>query len=607
MKLDYTIKAIKYVRNVASWWIIYTAGINIALGFVPITQVWLTKELINALNEIFQRTTESYSHVIGILLVQFLLIFISSGLEKVKTYMDKVVELKLTHNLQKNVLEKMSSVPYSYFDKPEFYDHLNRIQSGQGENFMAPIKNLFEIFKTTISVISLIIYLASIHWLLIVLSVLIAFPVLYLRSKMGIQRFNLIMNQTPMLREIQYIQSIIELKQSSKEIRLFGLKDYLLQRWSKRYQEKESAFLNLYRKDHLQSISLDVIIHIFYACAAIFIISMGRINRITIGDFFAIIQAVQATQGGINQISSGVASIYEESLYIRDYFQFIDFHSDLNCEAEGILPFPTPLKKGINLENVSHCYQGSKQKSISEVTLSITPGEKVAIVGENGSGKTTLIKCLIGLYQVDEGQILYDNIPINKLNKKSLWENTAVLFQDFMQYAFTVRENIAFGNVKRLEDHEWLEEVSKISGIEEVINDFDKKYETYLGKYLFEGEDLSGGLWQRIALARATFRNGQIVIFDEPTAALDPYAELNFFKQLRNLTKDKTTIFVTHRIVSAKIADRIIVMKNGQVVEMGGHEELMERKQEYYRMYQSQSKWYSDHSSELQELVGWKS
>ena len=314
----------------------------------------------------------------------------------------------------------------------------------------------------------------------------------------------------------------------------------------------------------------------------------------TVGEFVAVGQAVQNTQSSINSIAKRFGAFKEEVFYIKDYFEFMNYYHQDDSSSQRLESFPTPLKVGITFENVSFNYVNSDVKILKDISLHINPGKKIAIVGENGSGKTTFVKCLSGLYPLSEGHIFFDNNEIKSIKESELFSNITVVFQDFIKYPYTVKENIRLGNIFRNDNLDNIvEAVSKEAGVHDFVNKFPNGYETYLGRIFEDGEDISGGQWQRIALARSLFKDGEIFILDEPTAALDPIAELDVFEKFDLLTKNKTTFFISHRMASAKIADLILVFKKGEIVETGTHEELMRLEGEYYTLFNMQAKWYN--------------
>ncbi|WP_444876477.1 ABC transporter ATP-binding protein [Bacillus mycoides] len=255
----------------------------------------------------------------------------------------------------------------------------------------------------------------------------------------------------------------------------------------------------------------------------------------------------------------------------------------------------------MRFENVSFSYPNSQKEVLKNVSFSIKPGEKIAIVGHNGSGKTSLIKCLLGLYPLTSGNIYFDDVPINKIQLNSLRDNITVIFQDFTKYFLTIEENIAFGNISERNDKKKIQDVALQSGIHTDITKFPNKYQSYVGRFLYEGEELSGGQWQKVAIARALFKNSPIMILDEPTAALDPLSERGIFDKFKQLTEERTTLLISHKMSAAKLADKIIVLDNGKLVEFGTHEQLVLQKGKYHELYTTQAEFYDNKIREYSE------
>jgi ABC-type multidrug transport system fused ATPase/permease subunit len=330
-----------------------------------------------------------------------------------------------------------------------------------------------------------------------------------------------------------------------------------------------------------------------------FIISLIKKSSLTIGGYVTLIQAIQQIQSYLNTATFNATNIMQQSLYLNDYFEFMNFTEDkVDLSTVENKNFPNSLSREISFKQVNFSYNNSK-KVIDNITLNINAGEKVAIVGENGSGKTTLIKCLLGLYEISSGDILFDGVSIKSINKKDLTENVTALFQDFQKYSYTVKENIAFGNINSMDNMELISKNAKLTGADIIINKLDQGYNTYLNRDLYNGEDLSGGQWQKIALSRAMIRNSQIIILDEPTSALDPFSENKIYEQFNSLTSDKTVIYISHRMSTTRFADRILVLKDGKIIEDGSFEKLMSKQGEFFQMYQIQNPMHSSSYSLL--------
>ncbi|WP_232695572.1 ABC transporter ATP-binding protein [Brevibacillus daliensis] len=586
-------KALNIIWPIGKFWILITVLFSIVNGLIPVLSIWITKELINSVLSLIEGESSSKSYSFTFLLLQFSLIVISSVLKNVQIYIDRKFQVKLDHVLQIKIFKKTTSVPFYYFDLPEFYNHLDRISGSQGVRFISPINSIFKILQETIVLSSIMIYLWSIHWSLVLLSLLAAIPYFIFNYKFGNQMFMFHLNQTPLAREVNYTSYLLQDRQNAKEIRLFNLGGHLIKHWSSKYLVNENLNLKLMRKRQFLNVSLDALTTLFYSSSAGIIIWLITKTQVKIGDFVAIGQAVQASQSAINNISESLASITEENLYLEDYFKFTEFNNIDNDQDYSKLNFPNPLKQGIQVKNFHFKYANNDNYILKDISFTISAGEKIAIVGENGSGKTTLVKCLMGLYPATKGTISFDNHCINDIKETDLRKYITVIFQDFMRYEFSVRDNIVFGDITNINNEDKMKEASINSGASKFIELLPKSYETYLGRFLYDGEDLSGGQWQKIALARALFKEGEIIILDEPTASLDPKAEIEVYKQFELLSKNKTAIYISHRMAAAKLADKIIVMKDGSIIEQGTHDELLKLEKEYFRMYKIQSEWFN--------------
>lgn len=293
-------------------------------------------------------------------------------------------------------------------------------------------------------------------------------------------------------------------------------------------------------------------------------------------------------QNSVNSITTNISNIFENGLYLKEYFSFIE-EKHILADDTSLMKFPNSIKKGITVNHLTFNYNQNSQPVLNDITLNVNVGEKIAIVGENGSGKSTLVKCLLGIYPISQGEILIDDVPINNFSQDELNNNISILFQDFIKYPYTVSENIGFGQISQIKNSELIKEVAKRTGADLFIDNLKMKYDTYLTQILYEGEDLSGGEWQKLALSRSIMRNSQILILDEPTSAMDPRSESDFYKNFREICNDKTTIFISHKLISLDFADRIIVMKSGNIIESGSLSELLEKNGEFKKLYSLQA------------------
>ncbi|TQR31583.1 ABC transporter ATP-binding protein [Brevibacillus brevis] len=568
--------------------------LTIMIGLLPVATLWLSKEMINEVAKIIQLQVGDYRYAFFLLSLQFLIAMATSVLLNIQQYLNGKLENVLEIAAQSLVLQKVEAVPLFYFDIPDFYNHLERVHLNVGARFLSPFTILLEIVRASITIFSFLLFLLTVHWSLVILSLIAAIPVFFVQIRFGSINYWLRYGLTPLIRDIQYTSFLLKDRQSAKEIRLFGLGQTLLKRWSTSITHQFTETLKVLRKQQATEVGLDGFTALLYFGTAGIIIWLIRTTSMQIGEFVAIGQAVQGTQGLTNQLSNQLAKIFGEILYINDFFQFIEYeHPEKDASDEGSALFPAPLQQGIFIKGLSFTYVNTTNPVLRDIHLHIRPGEKIAIVGENGSGKSTLVKCVMGLYPISQGDISFDGLSISQIKPDDLRKNMTVIFQDFIKYAYTLQDNIGFGDTERMNDLKWMQEIAATAGVDQIVSKLPDGYQTYLSRYLQEGTDLSGGQWQKIALARALFRNSDIVILDEPTAALDPMTELSVYQLVRKLTENKTTLFVSHRMAAAKMADRIIVMKDGQLVESGTHDELISRNKEYAQMYHAQAQWYA--------------
>lgn len=587
MKDFYLFKTFKYIWKHGKVWVVFTLLSTIILGFTPIVTIWVTKELINNVTLILFENQKDYKLIFILILLQFLILVTNYTLKHVQYYIDNKTRVNLEFVLKKQVIEKTTSVSFHLFDQPDFYNHLKRIQGNQGSRFLSPLSCIFTVIQSSISAISFLIYLISINWLLVIMCIVAAIPIITTKILYGNRFFWLNFMQTPTSREAQYTQDLLTNRDQAKEVRIFNLSNFLINRWAIKYSKNMKESLNLLKKQKTTEIGLDNFSSLIFSLATAFVIFLIYKKKVGIGDFVAVGQTITSFQSSIDTISSQVGKFYENNLYIKDYFSFLDYQIEL-YHGTGRQSFPKFLTSGICLNNVSFKYSNNSGFAIRNINIHIKKGEKIAIVGQNGSGKTTLIKCLLGLYPLTEGRILFDNIDINDINSFDLRQNIAVIFQDFVKYHYTVKDNITFGDIENPDDNNLLSEVSARIGANTFIDNLKDKYETHLGRFLNEGTELSGGQWQKIALSRALYKDSEIIILDEPTAALDPVSEAEIFEHFREIVDDRTAIFISHKMYSTRFADRILVMKNGELVEEGTYEELMLKNGEYAQMYMKQ-------------------
>lgn len=597
LNLQVIARSFIYVWHKNQSWFAFSIFKCIFTGILPLFTLLVSSQLINHLAYALQdHNSNGFYLVLILLILQFLIMLFSSCLENIQKYMDQRAQLLLDYDLKKLIFEKSESVPYAFFDIPDFYNTLNRISLSSGSRFLAPLTNTLQILSGLISITSFLIYLIKINWLLVLLSIVTFIPIIIIQLYFGRKSYKLFIKQTQSNREANYHEFLLTNRQPVKEIKLFQLSPFLVKRWAKIFKRNSNEKLFQLKHQQIAQIFTDILTGLLYLSSALLIIEMIRNGRIYIGQFIASGQAISGSQETIENISNNIASIYSDSLYLQYFFSFLDkkfpkpYDRFLTAQTNKESHFPQPITIGINFRDVSFRYPSSNHDSLKHINLCIKAGEKVAIVGQNGSGKSTLVKCLLGLYEPNNGIITIDNINLSNIDEKEIYDNETAIFQDFVRYSFTVKDNIRFGNIAK-NNFESVVKAAKQVGLNEYIKNLREGYNTYLGKFIKDGDDLSGGQWQKLAIARAIYKGGQIMILDEPVASLDPDAETELYQYLIKLSRDRTTFFISHRLSAAKLADKIIVMKDGRVVELGSHQNLIELNGEYKRLLDKQNSW----------------
>ncbi|MDP4085009.1 MAG: ABC transporter ATP-binding protein [Bacillota bacterium] len=590
--IHYLNRSFKMIHKINKYWIIITIIIRVINGLFPLAELSILRSLVNEASKLIINDNGNIVFLIELILLEFAIQILKSASGNFINVIDTKMELDLDYNLGKLIMEKSVKSPYYYYEIPTFYNHLYRIKNNYGNRFLRPIKNILEALQIGISIVSYIGFLFFTHWGLVLMGVLVAIPTFIIQYKYGNSRFYLLKMQSGKVRETNYINTLFCDKQSTKEIRLFNLRDTLLKKWTDLILSNNRDVLKLLNKQRFASIGLDTFSALLYSFAAFLTVYIIKIKKISIGNFVIIVQSLKELQSSVNHMSIMLATILESSLYIKDFFEFLDYQESvienkIDKNQERLEVDPTNFSKNISIQNLFYKYPIGQRYVLKNINLNIKAREKIAIVGDNGSGKTTLIKILVGLYNPTQGNILFGDKEIREIKEERLRENITVIFQDFVKFAYSVRENIAFSNMEKLKLHKDIEKVAKITGVDKLVSKLPEGYDTNLGKILPNSVDISGGEWQKIALSRALFKDSKIVILDEPTASLDPETELDIFNKFIELTQDKTAIYISHRM-----ADRIIVMRNGEIVEVGSHDDLMKNKHIYFNMYQAQATWY---------------
>lgn len=570
---------------------ILSLSLTLAIAAIPPIELYASKLIVDFVVSCIGQTTINWK-LLGLLLSWKLgLEFCKAALGQLNFYVSLLVRDRCLLHANNALLQKAIQLDLAHYELPEFYDTLNRAQQGGSNYPIMVLQGLTNLFGEMISFTGLLVLLLRFNVGMMLLLLLSVLPTLMVSLRFSQMRFWMTRNQTQTGRMANYLQNVMTENEYAKEIRLFNLGDYILQRWQEIRRQFNRESEQLSRRHAAVSGGAEMITNFgFYGAYGWTIVKTVQ-GVISIGDFTLYTGAFQQSQSLLQSLLFNVAHIYEVNLYVSQYFEF------LNLQPKVINPthphsFPTPLKSGLVLKNVSFTYPGGSQPTLKNLNLTVKPGESIALVGTNGAGKTTLLKLLTRLYDIDSGEITLDGIPISQFDLKELRRNIGIIFQDFARYNLTAQDNIGFGNLPERDNLSLIDRAAEQAGAQETISGLELGYQTLLGKVFDGGTDLSGGQWQKIGLARAFTIAAPILILDEPTAALDAIAEYELFQKFRQLTTGKMTFFVSHRFSTVLLADRIVVLDNNQIVEVGSHVELMEKDGIYAKMFRLQASSY---------------
>lgn len=562
------------------------ALIKIVSGLIPVALIWLTQKLINEVVGLF--TKESiYSGVIFLFCLQIGIILFSYFLQFLTTINEKKVNIVIGRKVNISIFEKISNISFINFEKPSIYNKIQRLSSNQS-SILNVVEESSSLIRDLITVSSILFYLIMQHWAFILILVVGILPLFIIEMTYGNKRFEMVKFLTPYGRLESYIAGLLNSRNSLKEIKLFGTGHYLIKKWEENYNLFAQKELSLLKKQGILTLIAQFLLITTYALSGVLVLILISSGKLLVGSFVSVLQAVQSIQESLGSISRSIAKIYESSLFIEEYIEFMEID-------ETNEPHNGSIIKGIQtirIKDLTFTYPDQFQPAIQNISIDIPLGKKIAIIGENGSGKTTLTKCISALYEVSNGMITVNGTDINNINQNSFQKRVSVLFQDYEKYNFSVKENIGFGNINNIENVEEIQLAAIRTGIHSKVTKFTNQYETILGRLFDGGVELSGGQWQKLALSRALFRETDLIILDEPTSSLDPLSEIEILKQLFHQTPNKSIIFITHRLGTAYLADEIIVMKNGEVMERGSHSDLLSLRGQYFEMYTSQSQLY---------------
>lgn len=571
---------------------------TIASAIMLPAQMWISKVVLDQIVRELQQSGPGGSVAWGRIVVPIALFFLvwlvgvvcQSSAESFKELLGDQVWYRAQYLL----LHKASSLSISFYESPSYYDKLENARR-QLYRVTNITYQAFETFRHVAALIITLTFLARLGIVVPLVLLITTLPQAAAKRYFTSQKFNIYMGRTTEERKLGYFSWLLTVREAVKEMRLFQLQPHFLNLFRESRTKYFRQLSKLIFAEERANIVLALLAAIGTMAVWIYGIIQTVLGRITIGDLALTFQAAELSRSTISQISLWSGVLFEHSLHLRNVFDFLDLPPDsvagsLSQSQESEATLPTGGE--IEFQNVSFRYPGTEKMVLDKLSFALLPGETVALVGENGAGKTTIVKLIARLYDPTEGRILFAGKDLREYKPEEYYRLVGIIFQEFVRYDMSVQENIGFGQLEQLGDQQRIVQAAGKGGAAAMIEKLPKGYETVLGKTFDEGVDLSGGEWQKIALSRAFMRDVPILILDEPTSSLDALAEQDIYNRFAELTAGKLTIFISHRLSSAKIANHILFLKDGRLVEEGTHGDLLAQSGDYFKMFSTQAERY---------------
>ena len=570
------------------------AILTLLAGVLPAAMAWVGALIIDAVIAASKAAQDSgvtsMTRVFTLVAIEAVIVAALTGAQRGISLCQALLRAQLGQRVNVMILEKALTLELAQFEDAEFYDKLTRARREASSRPLSLVKRTFGLVQNLVSLLSYGVLLVQFSPWAVAVLLIAGLPAFFAETRFSGEAFRLFRWRSPETRMQLYLETVLAREDNVKEVKLFGLGPLLLGRY-------RDIFHRLYKADRALAIRRDgwgfvlgligtVALYGAYAWIAVAAVA----SRITLGQMTMYLMLFRQGQSAVSAILSAIGGMYEDNLYLSTLYEFLETPVISTDASKERGPRPDD---GIRFEGVSFTYPGASQSALMDIDLHIQPGESLALVGENGSGKTTLIKLLTRLYRPDQGRILLDGMDLNDWQESALRQRIGVIFQDFSRYQFLVGENIGVGDVRYFEDEERWREAAGKGMADAIIEGLPAGYNTQLGKWFKDGQELSGGEWQKIALSRAFMRaDADILVLDEPTASMDAAAEAKIFEHFRKLTQKRIAILISHRFSTVRMANQIVVIENGRIIERGSHEELVKLDGHYARLFSLQAAGY---------------
>ncbi|HUZ03711.1 MAG TPA: ABC transporter ATP-binding protein [Acidobacteriaceae bacterium] len=569
--------------------VVWSILLRVVVAVMPVAILAVSGWIVNAI-VVVRRSHGTLQHNFWWLVaLECLLAVLSSILSRGITYVDGLLGDRYTYHVSVRVMEHASRLDLTAFEDPVYYDRLERarVQATDRLMMIQMIGTVFQQAVTTIGWAATIVAYSHSPWLLALLF-FGTLPAFLGESHFAFLGYAKNFAQTPLRRQMDYLRQVAGSKEAAKELKLFGLREFFVGRFREFAHTIFRQNVELERRHLIVGAFLSLIGTLGYYAAYAYVLWRALHGNLSIATLYVLISAILQFNSNIQQIFLNSSGIADQALFLTDLIAFFQMEPTVQSKPSAIL-IPRPIQRGFEFRNVSFTYPGTDRRVLQNFSFHLHPGERVALIGENGQGKTTIVKLITRLYDPTEGQILLDGVDLREYNLEDLCHEIGVIFQDFMRYELPARDNISIGRIEERGNLERIQSAAHLSLADEVIQRLPLRYEQQLGRRFDDGVDLSGGEWQRLALARAYLRDAQLLVLDEPTSALDARSEMQVFERFAELTQGKMALLISHRFSTVKMADRIVVLSGGVLVEEGTHAELIRQGKRYAAMFEMQA------------------
>jgi ATP-binding cassette subfamily B protein len=566
------------------------ALMTILMSLIPAGQVWLAGRLIDeVVRGIAGGGGNEFIRPIAIIAVLQLLLFLGSSLfQTLSNISQQLLQERLAIHVQSTIMSHANTLDLADFENAAYYDQLQQAQQESANRPVQMVSSVFGLIRSGITFSTMVGLLISLSPWIAVAALLSPIPAFISGSRYGWWGFQQMRRLSPTRRMMSYLTTLMTTDTYNKEIKLFTLGDHFIDRYQRiaegYYQETRQLLIRRY----LAGFGWGAVTIVASSFTFLYVALQALRGAITLGQLTIFVQAAQQVQQAFQGLLGGVQGIYEHGLYLSTLYDLLDRQPAIDAPPNPV-PVRIPFQQGIEFDQVSFRYPNSDSLALDDVSFRIEPGETVALVGKNGAGKTSIVKLLGRLYDPSEGRILIDGVDLRDYDPREIRRQFGTMFQDYVTYQLTAKENIGIGSVEDMDDLAAVIAAAERGGADSLITGLPEGYDTVLGKWFDAGNQLSGGEWQRVALSRAFMKDAQILILDEPTSALDAEAEHDLFTRIRELARGKMAIFISHRFSTTRQADRILVLEDGRLIEQGTHRELMQRRGIYADLFNLQA------------------